>query len=383
VHARTPLVHALAPGRDGTANASGGFAALRAVVLLVGLVAALLAASLPGAARAHAAVPDRWGFAYLDNPAPPPGYAPDPSRQAGSWPSGSQATVDQLSLGSYVVHLPDIGGAGGIAHVTAVDSAGHWCQLSGWNPNGANEDVYVTCYLPNGNLDNAEFTVLYTASSGTPSTPVGSYGYLYSDVSGALLASYNSAGGTNSVSKGGTGVWKAWLPNLGLANEVGDIQVTAVDAKTGAHCKVAAWSPSSSGQSIEVTCFTVGGKPYDTRWTLTYSYQRAVYGPVYPPKYFGYLWELSGGVPAGTSYNSAGGVNAVSTSGTTYVVIMPKLANPPDHAQITAYGTTPDYCTLDSVWTRPSGTVQVPVDCFDPSGNPVKDSFFEAYASAF
>lgn len=51
---------------------------VRAVLLVLGMVAALLAAAFPAAGPAHAAVPDRWGFAYLDNATPPPATHPTP-----------------------------------------------------------------------------------------------------------------------------------------------------------------------------------------------------------------------------------------------------------------------------------------------------------------
>ncbi|MFJ6214239.1 hypothetical protein ACIQGZ_13020 [Streptomyces sp. NPDC092296] len=356
---------------------------LQAVLLVVGLLAALLAAALPTATTAHAAVPDRWGFAYLDNPTPPPGYSPDPTRQWGSWPSPSSTpvTVDQLGLGSYVVHFPQIGGPGGVAHVTAVNKAGDWCQLNAWQPNGPNEDVYVSCYRPGGAPDNSAFTVLYTASTGAPSSPVGSYGYLFSDVSGALLAQYNSTGAANSVGKGGVGIWKAWLPNLGLSDYSGNLQVTAVDPKRPARCKVSDWGPSSSGQTVLVACYDANGKPYDTRWTLSYSYQRAVHGPVYPPKAFGYLW-FNGSLPPQTNFNSVGGSNSLGISGSVFIVTMPYVANPPDHSQVTAYGSDPGYCGLATPWDRSGGTASLYVDCFDPGGAPVKGQFFAAYTSA-
>ncbi len=56
----------------------GGARAVRALLLVLAVLAALVGVSLPAAGPAHAAVPDRWGFAYLDNPNPPLGYVPDP-----------------------------------------------------------------------------------------------------------------------------------------------------------------------------------------------------------------------------------------------------------------------------------------------------------------
>ncbi|WP_232792548.1 hypothetical protein [Actinacidiphila yeochonensis] len=356
----------------------------RAALLALSVLAVLGAVLLPAAGRAAAAVPDQWGFAYLDNPTPPPGYAPDPSRQWGSWPSpGSNlVTVDQTGLGTYTVHFPQIAGKNGIAHSTAVTATGDSCQISGWSPNGANEDVGVSCFSPTGTPDNSEFTVLYTTSSGTLPAGATGYGYVYSDTSGSLLASYNSAGGGNSVSKGGTGQWKVWLPGLGAASAVGNLQVTAVDPQQDAHCKPVAWTPAATGQTVTVACTDANGKPYDTRWTLSYAVQRAVHGPAFPPKSFAYLW-YDGAVPAGTTYNSSGAGNGLATSGTGWVLTLPNVATPSDHAQATAYGNDTGYCGFAAPWTRSGSTALLDVTCYLPGGAPApKEQFFAAYTSA-
>lgn len=357
---------------------------VRAVLLVLGMLAALLAAALPAAGPAQAAVPDRWGFAYLDNATPPPGYVPDPSRQWGSWasPSSNPVRVDQIGLGSYVVHFPLIGGPGGIAHATAVNSAARWCQIADWKTVGSGQDVYVNCYLPSGAPDNSTFTVLYTSSSGLPATPSGSYGYLNSDSSGTVLTQYNSTGATNAVSKGSTGIWKAWLPGLGLSSNAGNLQVTAVDARLGARCKVSDWAPGTAGQTVVVACYNASNVLYDTEWTLSYSYLRAVHGPAFPPKSFGYLW-YNGSLPALTNYNSSGATNTLGGSGAPFTITMPSVAVPSDTAQVTAYGSGSEYCGLQTPWTRTSGAVRLYVACFGPGGAPVKTPFFVAYTSAF
>jgi hypothetical protein len=292
--------------------------------------------------------------------------------------------VDQTGLGTYTVHFPQIAAKNGVAHVTAVDPRGVSCQIAGWAASGSDEIVGVSCFAPSGAPANSRFSVLWTTSSGAlPSGPSG-YGYVFSDVSGALLSSYNSTTGANSVSKGGVGEWKVWLPGLGAASLMGDLQVTAVDPKQDAHCKPAVWSPNSAGQTVVVRCTDVNGKPYDTRWTLSYSVQRAVHGPAFPPKSFGYfMWN--GSVPPGTTYNSSGAVNSVSMPGpTTWAVVMPKIAVPADHAQATAYGTDPSYCTFTDPWARASGAAVLDIGCWLPGGvAAAKEPFFAAYTSAF
>ncbi|MFF0296066.1 hypothetical protein ACFYST_20475 [Kitasatospora sp. NPDC004614] len=355
---------------------------VRAVLLVLALLAALLAAAVPAAGPAHAAVPDRWGFAYLDNPTPPPGYVPDPSRQWGSWPSPATnpVRVDQLGTGSYVVHFPLIAGPGGVAHVTAVNRAGTWCQAAGWTAAGSGIDVGVSCYRPGGAPDDSQFTVLYTASSGAP-LPGAGYAYLDSTPGGTLLDQYNSSGGSNLSSHGSTGIWKAWLPGVGGAGYLGNVEVTAVNPGQGARCKVTEWGPSSSGQTLVVNCFDASGALFDTEWTLSYSVRRAVHGPAIPPKNFGYLW-YNGSVPAATNFNSAGGTNTLAV-GIPSTATLPSLAVPADHAQVTAFGSGAGYCQLALPWARSSGSVQLYPICFTPGGGPTTAPFFTAYTSAF
>lgn len=355
---------------------------VRPVLLVLAVLAALLAVALPAAGPARAAVPDRWGFAFLDNPTPPVGYVPDPTRQWGSWPSPAvnPVKVDQLAVGSYLVHFPLIAGPGGIAHATAVGRTGNWCQIKGWSTAGTGQDVAVNCYKSGGAPDNTLFTVLYTTSSGTPSPAGGSYGYTYSAVSGAVLAQYNSAGAVNTVSHGSTGVWKAWLPGLGLSTAAGNIEVTAVDAVQGARCKVADWVPGATGQTVVVACFNAANAPYDTQWTLSYSLKRAVHGPAFPPKSFGYLW-FNGGVPAATNFNSSGAANTLAGS-VPFTVTLPGVAVPSDTAHATAYGPGPGWCGLALPWARSAGTVSLYTICFNAGGSPVSAPFLTAYTSA-
>ncbi|GAA1390668.1 hypothetical protein GCM10009639_19710 [Kitasatospora putterlickiae] len=366
-----------------TVPADRALRAVRALLLVLAMLAALVGVSLPAAGAAHAAVPDRWGFAYLDNPAPPwPAYVPDTTRQWGSWssPAANPVKVDHIGVGSYIVHFPLIAGPGGIAHVTAVGRTGGWCQVRGWVTAGSGQDVGVACYRPGGAPEDSRFTVLYTTSSGVPAPAVGGYGYVHSNTTGAVITQYNSTGATNAVGYGGPGVWKVWLPGLGQATPAGNIEVTAVDMANAARCKVGDWAPSAGGQTVIVNCYNAANAPFDTRWTLSYSEKRAVHGAALPPKSYGYLW-FNGGVPAGTNFNSSGGVNTLAGS-VPYNVTMPNIAVPSDTAQVTAFGPGPDYCGLALPWTRSSGTVNLNPLCFNGSGSPVPSRFLTAFTSA-
>lgn len=86
--------HELHPGQQaGPAprQCVGSGPARRLRRLAVGLASAGLASGLVLAApaAAHAAVPDKWGFAYIDNPSV--AGIPDLNHQAGSWPAAFHA----------------------------------------------------------------------------------------------------------------------------------------------------------------------------------------------------------------------------------------------------------------------------------------------------
>ncbi|WP_216209634.1 hypothetical protein [Amycolatopsis aidingensis] len=340
--------------------------------LIAFLIVPLVLTGVP-AGTAAAAVPDRWGFAYLDDPTPPAGYVPDTSRQWGSWKSafpGSWATVDQLGVGIYRVRLPHIGGPGGVAHVMAVNPDPTWCQLMRWGHSGADELVYVRCHKPGGGPADSRFTVMYSASSGAPAPPAGDYGYVFAGPAAAIHAQYNSSGAGNGVGKIGPGLWQVKLPGLGLAAHAGNLQATAVESQQGARCKVARWQPAAAGQLATVRCVDAASNPLDVRWTLSYHLKRSVYGAVSPPKAFAYLWNTLGFAPPDTSFNSQGGVNTVVSAGLgMHLVTFPKVGMHADHVQVTAYGAGPEYCGMNYPWLNHGGNAYLRnVICFDAAG---------------
>src|SRR5436309_2446175 len=98
---------------------------LAAVGLAAGAVAVL-------AVPAQAAVPDHWGFAYVNKPAVT--GIPDLHHQAGNWPSPFKVHVHPGAIGQVFVVFPMIASKGGVVHVTAVTSLAAWCQAQKWGP---------------------------------------------------------------------------------------------------------------------------------------------------------------------------------------------------------------------------------------------------------
>src|SRR5690349_15398889 len=104
----------------------------RAVLVTVfGLAASALALA---AGTAQAAIPDEWGFAFVNKPSVP--GIPDVNHQAGSWPAAFKVHVSPGGIGQVLVTFPQIAGKGGVVHATAVSPQLVWCQAQKWGPSG-------------------------------------------------------------------------------------------------------------------------------------------------------------------------------------------------------------------------------------------------------
>ncbi|WP_285587265.1 hypothetical protein [Herbidospora sp. NBRC 101105] len=325
---------------------------LMAVAIALGLVQV-------AASPAQAAVPNRWGYAYVDVPAGIPSLA----HQAGSWPGGFNVSVTPGVPGETIVRFPQIAGPGGVAHATAVANAPYICQVAKWTPVGPDQIVVVRCHQFGGAPVTTPFTVTWSESTPPMVGPAGQ-GFGYVHYNGGTVASFNSAGGANVVSVLGVGWYKVDLNGLGFATPAGNIQVTAQNDLTQARCKVVNWAPGVAVQQIEVRCFNAVNTPMNSGWSLTYQRERNINGRWVPPKAFAYTFDHTPAnpgpyapAPAGVNYNSQGVVNTVRSSGVGLrMVTFPRVGFPIDHVQVTAYGNNPDHCNLQTLWNT-SGAV--------------------------
>ena len=115
---------------------------------------------------------------------------------SGTTPAGT--TVGVVGTGQYKITFVGAAAAGGVVHVTAINSAPHWCQVNGFGPSGADEVVSISCYRVGGAPDFTGFSAIFSSSSG-PASALGAFGYVNSMPSGALVSQYNSAGPGNTV----------------------------------------------------------------------------------------------------------------------------------------------------------------------------------------
>lgn len=350
----------------------------RLLVALTGTLVIAAAALLTAAAPAQAAPPpDRWGFAYVEDPTVPPWTLLDPAHQ-GTRPV-SPVLGGKVGTGRFQVRFTRLGlGPQGNVHVTAVDPRGSYCETVQWFLSGRDEIVEVQCFQPGGHPADTPFTVRWTYNSALPSGATGSFATLQYEA-GLVIQSYNSTGAGVSVVPIGTGLTFVRFEKVGIGGQLtGDLQVTALD-RTGQPrwCKVLAWDDDRLDVVAKVACFDPAGRPLDSDYTASYHRERPVVSAAGPPKYFGYIWTQNPGLPSNFN-NPAGGVglNTLTVSGSNLQVLYPALNLNETHVQATAFGTDPDYCTIGRLWSTVGADLLVDVLCFDPSGAPAAEEAF-------
>jgi hypothetical protein len=188
----------------------------------------------------------------------------------------------------------------------------------------------------------------------TPGTVNASSGY-----------SYNSAGGTNTITNTGTGTYRVDFPSMAGAG--GNVQVVAYGA-TSDRCKVQSWGNNGSTLNVYVRCFTIGGALVSTPFVVYYGRELNVSGGAY-------LWNNQASYAQNTSYTPATSYqytagNAYSTivrlDTGTYRVTVPGLSYY-GNVQVTAYGTGAEMCKVAG-WTQSGSDTLVDVRCFGALG---------------
>jgi hypothetical protein len=341
-------------------------------------------AAVTAVAPAQAAVPNHWGFAFVNTTL----GIPDPSHQAGSWPPGFMVSVSPGAPGQEFVRFPRIASPGGVVHVTAVtDGIPAWCQAQKWFPAGPDEIAVVRCFRAGGAPMFVPFTVMFTQSTPGPFPPGRAYAYVH--FSSGIVSKFNSSGGLITVTGAGPGAWVVRLAGVGSAGLSGNVQVTAVDPVRPARCKVAKWASSPGGQAVLVRCFNQLVAPLNTGWTLSYQRGRAITGTQL--KAFGYTFDnkplmIPPYVPAppAINFNSLAGINTVRGAGTGLrFAVFPRIGVLPNTVLVTAFGTTPDFCNLLAVWATTGGNVLVrDVACYTAFGALQSQASLITYTSA-
>jgi hypothetical protein len=302
-----------------------------------GAVLALLAALIP--ATATATVPGD-GYGWVTNDAPGADLSvwrqPDPAANYSSVSRGATNWILHSATGSYTVAIDGVYNAGGVAHVTAGDTAR--CKLAGVAPATPWQFLTVRCYDMWGNLVDAEFTATYTTSHST------SFPFAYLTRSGV---SHNSAGFTNSVATVSTGVYRATMPGLG-SHDGGTEQVTALGGGN-TWCKIADSHPDLTGSHlITVSCFTPRGVPADSDFMLTFMNGGDLLG-IGEERQSAYAWVSAPGLSVPETWRYANGTTDGSGFGVTpvspgVVAVGLPMATFGGNVQVTAYGGGTESC---------------------------------------
>jgi hypothetical protein len=196
-------------------------------------------------------------------------YTPSAAYQFNS--SGGTNTIKRVGAGAYEVSMPGIATTGGAVHV--VSYAGkHRCGVSSW---GANK-VHVRCFS-GATATDGQFVALYHNESGG----AGAGAHVWADRPTATTPytanatySYNSAGGTNTVKRDGTGRYKVTLGKQAGINPYG-VLVTAYGGGSG-YCSGSYSGEIANDAVLDVRCFNSAGQALDSRFVASLIRKTAV-----------------------------------------------------------------------------------------------------------
>jgi hypothetical protein len=223
------------------------------------------------------------------------------------------------------------------------------------------------------------------------------HGYVWAnDASAAIGVPYvaattyqsNSTGALNTVTRTGTGTYAVRFPNLGPSGTVLVTAYTGFGSTATNRCKVLGWGADGTDTVVSAQCFTAGGVPVDSMFTMTYTFP----APGMPRG--GYVWNDQSHAPLGRWVTPSRTYQASSTERTItvrrlatgrYEVRMPGHGHPlkQDLGQmlVVAYGSVGH----PAAWCDMQGDVSTPSDglyrvsCWTPAAAPVNTQFVMTY----
>jgi hypothetical protein len=362
---------------------SSGLRALGASVLIV---AAAVGMSNP----AEAAV-DHVGWVWADNPTQ---TTPYPAPAGYSYSSvGGAMTITRNTTGSYTVSFAKLYSAGGTSdvQVTAYETSGY-CMIEDWGTTGKTVNADVLCFSAAGAPADTEFNLLFQERFSTFGSYAAGLAFLWANepttasYTPAANYQYNSQGGTNTITRSGTGEYIADIPDLDPKR--GDVQVTAYGS-VAARCKVASWyADGSTGTDVSVVCFNSAGAAADEKFDLAYAVNES-FGRTTTAASTG-AWVYAE-LPTSTAsytptkayqYNgfATGELTAEETDKGNYAVTIPGSPTYSDSdVLVTAYGSDNGYCN-SAGWSVSDSTLYVA--CFKQGGAPASRVFDAGYQTA-
>jgi hypothetical protein len=216
------------------------------------------------------AAAQKSGYAWADQPM---NASYIPSVQYSFNSSGGVIKVNKAGIGAYTVTFAGIGGggpAGGNVQVTAYGNGSETCKVVSWNSGGADFIVNVRCFAVGGGAVDSRFSVRVVWNNAT----FAKHGYAWADqpATGSYAPSapfsFNSSGGAININRAGVGAYTVTFQGIGgNGNAGGNVLVTAYGNGSEA-CKVVNWNSGGASFIANVRCFTTGGAPVDTRYSI-------------------------------------------------------------------------------------------------------------------
>jgi len=214
---------------------------------------------------------------------------------------------------------------------------------------------------------NQDYAFATSQNSGADHTPIGFY--------------YNQGGESITLTRSGTGRYTAHWPGMENVGSGGGAVMVSIASGFG-HCKPELWDDSLA----MIRCFDATGAPFDTVYNVLFWKPRegsegVAYAFADRPS------EASYQPSSFYSHNPAGGDVMVSRTGVGqyevtwagYGATVQFAGGLTGHPQVSAYGTSSDYCNTGSMLVD-GDTIRV--HCFDSSGNPVDTRFVALYVKA-
>lgn len=227
----------------------------------------------------------------------------------------------------------------------------------------------ISCFDPDGVLVDSAFVIVFQTKSGTSSEKGA---YLSSPAVGAATYSWNSTGGSNTVTWNTVAqAYDVTLPGMNFHNA--SVHVTA-NGYVGDTCRVNYWGAGT----VRVKCFDSDGDPTQSQFALTYSEDTLLLGHA-----GGHTW-VSSGTPS-SSYSRAqsticgpaGTLTAVS-AGLDLDVSLSEPGVPPSSwtsfvPMVSDYGGTENHCKVVN-WSAPGTGYRARVRCLDGDGTQIDAS---------
>ncbi|WP_456458656.1 PKD domain-containing protein [Reichenbachiella sp.] len=289
---------------------------------------------------------------------------------------GGAITVTRSNTGSYAVKFGGMAMTNGHVQAALYGGSEGAVRVLSWSNSGSDLVANIRTFDKDANLADRPFNIFVTG--------VGFEGaYLHanekslSSYTPNTARSYNSSGGSPTISSPQIGHYTVTIPDVGAGN-LGNVQVTAANS-VSAIAKIKEWSISGSDLKVEVRTYHSGtGSLMDAEFNLLYTKNLTNMKG-------GYCWaDLESSTSTYTPFRNgntgSGNITSKKTSTGTYEVIVPNQAGSGNTILTTTYGDN-NYKAVVGGWSSQGSDLRVTVYTYNSSGvaTDAEFSFFTIY----